>query len=86
MEWQEGGGQPDNGHSYQSSRHSGNAMHAYYMPTLPDYLGVSQMQHKSPGLSYRSTNLQDILKEMLKIRVFTVISGGNFQILTHFCG
>ena len=27
------------------------------MPTLPNYLGVSQIQNESPGLSYESPNL-----------------------------
>ena len=30
-----------------------------YMPTLPDYLGVSRIWHQSPGLLYRSPNFPD---------------------------
>ena len=30
-----------------------------YMPTLPDYPGVSQIRHRSPALPYRSPNLPD---------------------------
>ena len=29
------------------------------MPTPPDYLGISRLQNKSPGLLYGSTNLPD---------------------------
>ena len=29
-----------------------------YLPTLLDYLGVSQLEHKSPGLPYQLPNLQ----------------------------
>ena len=30
-----------------------------YMPTLPDYPGVSWIQHQTPGLPYGSPYLQD---------------------------
>ena len=30
-----------------------------YMPTLPDYLGVSRIRHQSPGLPYGSLYLPD---------------------------
>ena len=30
-----------------------------YMPTLPDYLGVSRIRQQSPSLPYRSPNLPD---------------------------
>ena len=33
--------------------------HSAYMPTLPDYPGVSRIEGKSPGLPYGSHNLPD---------------------------
>ena len=33
-----------------------------YMPTLPDYPGVSRMRQQSPGLPYGSPNLPDKIK------------------------
>ena len=33
-----------------------------YMPTLPDYLGVSHIQTESPALPYKSPNLLEKTK------------------------
>ena len=42
-----------------------------FMPTLLDYLRVSQIQNESPTLPYGSPNLPDT-KEMLKKQVVTL--------------